>query len=169
LTEPHLEGCIPKTDRKALRNPFYFGIIQIEKTSQSFIGAHKPLISKHLFDQVQSALDGNFAVERAKHDYPFRQLFSCKLCGKSLIPEKQKGHVYYRCQTKSCPTKCIRQEPIESGIVEKLMAVQLDPEQHEYLAHKLQLFRNDYWAIVSQVRASARGGPPEVFFLHSTT
>jgi len=131
---------------RMLRNPFYIGIIQIEKTGQSFIGTHKPLISKRLFDQVQAVLDGNFAVQRAKHDYPFRQLFSCKLCGKSLIPEKQKGHVYYRCQTKSCPTKCVRQEPVESGVVEKLMAVQLDPEEHEYLAQKLELFRNDYLA-----------------------
>jgi site-specific DNA recombinase len=131
---------------RMLRNPFYIGIIQIEKTGQSFIGAHKPLISKRLFDQVQAALDGNFAVQRAKHDYPFRQLFSCKLCGKSLIPEQQKGHIYYRCQTKSCPTKCIRQEPVEAGVVEKLMAVQLDPEQHEYLAKKLGAFQNEYLA-----------------------
>jgi site-specific DNA recombinase len=131
---------------RMLRNPFYIGIIQIEKTGQSFIGAHKPLISKRLFDQVQAALDGNFAVQRAKHDYPFRQLFSCKLCGKSLIPEQQKGHVYYRCQTKSCPTKCIRQEPVEAGVIEKLMAVQLDPEQHEYLAQKITAFKNDYLA-----------------------
>jgi site-specific DNA recombinase len=131
---------------RMLRNSFYIGLIQIEKTGQSFLGAHRPLISKRLFDEVQAALDGNFAVQRAKHDFPFRRLFSCKLCSKSLIPEKQKGHVYYRCQTKSCPTKCVRQEPVEARVIERLKAVQLDPEQHEYLARKLEDFRKDYAA-----------------------
>lgn len=129
---------------RMLRNPFYIGLIHIEKTNQSFLGAHKPLISKQLFDRVQAVIDGNFTVERAKHDFPFRQLFSCKLCGKSLIPEKQKGHVYYRCQTKSCPTKCIRQEPVEAGVLQKLMEVQVDPERHEYLAKKIEGFRKSY-------------------------
>jgi DNA invertase Pin-like site-specific DNA recombinase len=131
---------------RMLRNSFYIGLIQIEKTGQSFLGAHRPLVSKRLFDQVKAVLDGNFAVQRAKHDFPFRQMFSCKLCGKSLIPEKQKGHIYYRCQTKSCPTKCVRQEPVEAGVIERLKAVQLDPEQHEYLARKIEAFRKDYGA-----------------------
>lgn len=131
---------------RMLRNPFYIGLIHIEKTGQSFLGAHKPLISKRIFDRVQAVIDGNFTVERAKHDFPFRQMFSCKLCDKSLIPEKQKGHVYYRCQTKSCPTKCIREEPVEDGVIEKLMEVQLDPEQHEYLAKKIDEFKQNYTA-----------------------
>ena len=131
---------------RMLRNPFYMGLIQIEKTGQSFLGAHQPLISKQLFDRVQAVIEGNFTVERAKHDFPFRQLFSCKLCRKALIPEKQKGHVYYRCQTKLCPTKCIREEPVEAGVIEKLKEVQLDPEQHEYLAKKIEGFRQSYAA-----------------------
>ena len=88
-------------------------------------------------------LSGNFTASRVRHDFPFRQLFWCKLCGRTLIPETQKGHVYYRCQNKQCPTKCIRQEPLEKGVLEKLLGVDLSPEQHEYLKGKFDEFQQN--------------------------
>jgi len=66
-----------------------------------------------------------------------------KLCGRSLIPESQKGHVYYRCQNKRCPTKSIRQEPIEQGVLEKLLGIDLSAEQHEYLKQKFDEFQQN--------------------------
>src|SRR5205823_2917248 len=127
-----------------LRSPFYMGLIRIEKTNETYLGIHQPLISKRLFEQVQKVLSGNFTASRVRHDFPFRQLFWCKLCSKTLIPETQKGHVYYRCQNKRCPTKCIRQEPIEQGIVEKLLGVDLSPEPHEYLKQKFDEFQQNW-------------------------
>ncbi len=128
---------------RILRSPFYIGLIRIEKNSETYLGAHKPLISKNLFEQVQRVLSGNFTAARVTHDFPFRQLFWCKLCGRSLIPEGQKGHVYYRCQNKRCPTKCIRQEPLEEGILEKLHGIDLSAEQHEYLGQKFEEFKQN--------------------------
>ncbi|PYP90830.1 MAG: recombinase family protein [Candidatus Angelobacter sp. Gp1-AA117] len=128
---------------RILRSPFYMGLIRIEKTNETYLGLHQPLISKRLFEQVQKVLSGNFTASRVRHDFPFRQLFWCKLCGRTLIPETQKGHVYYRCQNKQCPTKCIRQEPLEKGVLEKLLGVDLSPEQHEYLKGKFDEFQQN--------------------------
>jgi DNA invertase Pin-like site-specific DNA recombinase len=134
------QGLAKNALGRILRSPFYMGLIKIEKNNETYLGAHKAIISTKLFERVQRVLNGTF-IPRVKHDFPFRQLFRCKLCGKPLIPELQKGHVYYRCQTKSCPTKCIRQEPIEEGILAKLLGVNLNPEQHEYLRQKFAKFK----------------------------
>lgn len=134
---------------RILRSPFYMGLIHIEKNNETYLGVHQPLISKNLFEQVQRVLSGNFTGVRISHNFPFRQLFWCKLCGRSLIPETQKGHVYYRCQNKRCPTKGIRQEPMEQGIIEKIVGVDLSPEQHDYLKQKFDEFQQN-WGQKSQ-------------------
>ena len=79
-----------------LNNPFYIGIVRIRSNGQVFQGNHDPLISKHLFDQVQGALTGHFNARTNTHDLLFRKCVRCKGCGYSLIGEVQKGHVYYR-------------------------------------------------------------------------
>jgi site-specific DNA recombinase len=43
---------------KTLRNPFYMGIMRIEKRGEHFPGIHEPLVSKRLFDEVEAVLDG---------------------------------------------------------------------------------------------------------------
>jgi len=131
---------------RLLRNPFYMGVIRIEKTSQTYLGAHKPLVSKKLFEQVQSVLLGNFTGIKTKHEFVFRQLLSCKLCGRSLIPESQKGHTYYRCQGKLCPTKCVREELIEQAVVQNLKALQLDPKDHTFLKKKIGILQTSFSA-----------------------
>src|ERR1700674_546819 len=144
--ELHRLGLRSKTDRKIqknflgrmLRNPFYMGLIHIEKTNQTYLSVHEPLISKKLFDEVQRVFSGNFsAAPKVKHNFLFRQLFWCKLCRYALTPERQKGHVYYRCQSKSCPTKCIREEPVDQEVGVTLKRIDLEPEQHAYLKQKL--------------------------------
>ena len=130
---------------RMLRSPFYIGLIRIDKTKETYLGVHQALISKRLFEQVQRVLSGNFSGVRARHEFAFRRLFWCKLCGRSLIPESQKGHVYYRCQNRHCPTMCIREEPIEDGVIEKLHGIDLKPEQHEYLKQRLDDLQNK-WA-----------------------
>jgi DNA invertase Pin-like site-specific DNA recombinase len=129
---------------RMLRSPFYMGVIKIKKNNETFLGVHQALVSTRLFERVQGVLNGKF-IPRVKHEFPFRQLFRCKLCSRPLIPELQKGHVYYRCQTKHCPTRCIRQEPIEQEIREKLLGVDLNPEQHEYLRQKFEQLKR-IWA-----------------------
>lgn len=108
-----------------LKNPFYMGLIRIETIGELFIGIHKPIISKALFDDVQNVFAGKRVPKKNKHFFIFRRLIECESCGNFLIAEKQKGHIYYRCQTKTCPQKTIRQELIEQRVVEVFMKLQL--------------------------------------------
>jgi site-specific DNA recombinase len=97
-------GRVTRTGLSVLLNsPFYMGLIRLRRTGETFLGSHPPLISKSLFDRVQKILEGRFNTRTQKHDFLLRRLFTCKLCGYSLIGEMQKGHVYYRCHSKDCP------------------------------------------------------------------
>jgi len=78
-----------------------------------FSGGHQPIISKQLFDQVQDVMCGKTHKAVTKHDYLYRKCIKCELCQKSLTAEKQKGHVYYRCHTKNCPSKTVREDVID--------------------------------------------------------
>ncbi len=93
-----------------LNNSFYTGIIQIQKTNETFIGIHEPIIGKILFDRAQGVLTGKVNARSQHHNFEFRRLLACRTCNYSLIGERQKGNVYYRCHTKLCPKTSIREE-----------------------------------------------------------
>jgi site-specific DNA recombinase len=112
-----------------LNNPFYMGIIRVKTTSELFLGAHQPLVSKSLFDRVQMILEGKTVDRVVRHDFTFRRMVRCASCKRSLIGELQKSHVYYRCQTKHCPTTTVREEVIDSAIAAMLSALELDDEE----------------------------------------
>jgi len=93
-----------------LNNPFYMGLIQIQKTNETFIGIHEPIINKQLFDRVQGVLTGKTNTRSLSHQFEFRRMLSCNSCKHSLIGERQKGTVYYRCHNKQCPRTSIRED-----------------------------------------------------------
>lgn len=115
-----------------LNNPFYIGLMRIRKTGEFFEGNHQPLIKKSLFDRVQQILQGKTVDRQTHHSFTFRRMARCALCGYALIGEVQKGHIYYRCQTASCPTKTIREEKVEDAISDALNPLQLDSAEIEY-------------------------------------
>lgn len=100
-----------------LKNPFYMGLIKLDTTNEIFEGQHKPLISKKLFDEAQDVFAGKNSKKQIRHFFIFRKHVTCKYCQNVLIPERQKGFIYYRCQTKPCPQKTIREEIFESELV----------------------------------------------------
>lgn len=97
-----------------LHEPFYMGLMRVKKTGEAFKGAHKALISKRLFDKVQLAFQRRNRPQTSKHSFTFSRLISCEVCGKALIGEKQKGHIYYRCHDRACPMTSIREDRFES-------------------------------------------------------
>src|SRR5580698_6624642 len=86
-----------------LNNPFYTGLIRIRRTNELFTGNHQPIVAKSLFDRVQAILRGKTVVRLVRHNFSFRKLVRCGNCNYTLIGELQKGHIYYRCQRRSCP------------------------------------------------------------------
>ncbi len=99
-----------------IKDPFYCGIIKIKKTGETYQGKHKPIISVAMFERNQAIREGRCVTGKSKHDYLFRRLFKCALCGNGMIAEKQKGHVYYRCHTKGCAAKCLREDQISESV-----------------------------------------------------
>lgn len=137
-----------------LNNPFYMGIVRIRSNGQVFQGNHAPLISKHLFDQVHDALTGHFNARTKTHDLLFRKCVRCKGCGYSLIGEVQKGHVYYRCHTKDCPTTSIREEVIDERIVTELQKLNFTTPERECLLDVLKE-QKDNWVKSSEQEVTA--------------
>ena len=118
-----------------LNNPFYAGILKVN--GMNFDGGHEPLISPALFHRVQAIMRDSTNQRIKKHLFKFRKLLSCKACGYALIAETQKGHVYYRCHTKGCITKGIREVTIESFLCKAFTASQLYPEECAILDEQL--------------------------------
>lgn len=98
-----------------LINPFYYGTFQYPEGPGNtwYKGAHKPLISKELFDQVQQSR-GVYKGQWGSKTFAFKGLLKCGKCGgeftaqekiKTLKTGEYKRHVYYNCTHKVDP-KC---------------------------------------------------------------
>ena len=99
-----------------LKNPFYTGVIAIQRTAETYQGAHEPIIPVSLFRRVQEIKSGRYRPKRTKHNYLFRGLFICGLCNKAMVAGLYKTHVYYCCQTRECKTKTVREDALEASI-----------------------------------------------------
>src|ERR1041385_285258 len=129
-----------------LRNPFYTGLIHILKTGQTFKGNHEPLITAALFARVQAILSGKRVDRVQSHAYTYSRIAHCATCKYSLIAERQKGHVYYRCHNRPfktpavCPPTAIREDQLDAAMLHALTAIQLSEEElraaQEYLIER---------------------------------
>jgi len=96
-----------------LLNPFYYGEFQYPEAPDGrwFKGAHKPLIFKDLFDQVQQTRGVNKGVWGSKQ-FAFRGLISCGSCGAAFTAQEKfkklksgefNRRVYYSCTRRVDP------------------------------------------------------------------
>ena len=102
---------------KILDNTFYYGSFEYPKGGgQWYQGKHEPIVTKELYDEVQTQLKGNELKTRNDKEFAFTKLITCGLCGsgisadekyKKLKNGKFNTHIYYGCtkaKDKSC--KC---------------------------------------------------------------
>lgn len=113
---------------RILRNERYIGIYTHDDVVLE--NAIPPIISKDLFEKVQSTLKHTYsarAKNKAKVDYLLSTKIFCGHCGNPMIGESGtsktgKIHRYYKCNCKKrlhkCDKKNERKEPIERLIVE---------------------------------------------------
>lgn len=117
-----------------LRNHFYYGTFQYPKNSgEWYKGAHEPLISKALFNQVQEKIQ----VQNTRgggiqtKEFAFTKLMSCALCGSGITADEkyktQKNgnthrYVYYGC-CKSNDRSCTSGYINEDDLVEQLVSL----------------------------------------------
>jgi site-specific DNA recombinase len=119
-------------------NPFYCGIMRIKRGGMTYPGIHEPLISAKLFADVQDIKSGKAGPKVTRHNHLYRGLFRCGLCDALMIPERQKGTVYYRCQTKSCATKTVREEAIARAINGCLETARLSETDQQSARHQIE-------------------------------
>ena len=123
-------------------NPFYCGIIRIKKTGAVYQGAHEPLVSAGLFEEVQKVKCGRCGKKVTRHNHTYRGLFRCAHCERSMIPELQKGRVYYRCQTRGCLTKTLREDKLEGAIRNTLSCVRLTDRDLDWISSEVHRWLN---------------------------
>src|SRR5581483_2320083 len=124
-----------------LKNPFYIGLIHIKTTNETFQGIHEPLVNRPLFDRVQNILQRKSNTQALKHDFLYRRRLTCKTCTHSLIGETHKHHVYYRCQTSTCPVTCVREEIVNQAVLGQMARLTFSKDEHAWFRHKLSQMR----------------------------
>ena len=128
---------------KILKNPFYTGLIRIKKSGEYYQGIHKPLVARSTFDRVQMILSGKRIEKQHRHLFLFRKHLTCTSCKSSLIAEIQKGYTYYRCQTKHCPQKTVREEVVEAAFTSELQKLRFDEWEMQYFRKEVFLGDKD--------------------------
>lgn len=127
-----------------LNNPFYMGLIRIKRTNETYEGVHQPLISKLLFHRVQDIMHGRLnSTSGNRHDFLFRKRLNCRLCKFRLIGETHKGHIYYRCQTRDCPTTTIREELVEEKVLQRFEQLRLGDGERKFIGCTLRRMRDE--------------------------
>ena len=139
-----------------LKNPFYYGEFQYPEAPDGrwFRGAHKPLISKELFEQVQQSRGVYKGVWGSK-TFAFRGLLKCGSCGAEITAEEKfkklksgefSRHVYYHCTKKvdrNCPEKYINETDLRELLLKFI-------EEHPKTLHpndKLQAKIEKHYAV----------------------
>lgn len=135
-----------------MRNPYYIGLIKVK--DQTFNGTHEPLISARLFKTVQDIMDGKRNTKITKHFFLFRRMIKCEKCQFTLVGERQKGHVYYRCHTRECPVTALREEMVNRFLGNGLEALQLTDAEVSGLHEKLRLAEDDWGTTKEELEKS---------------
>ena len=103
---------------RILENHFYYGRFEFPKASGLWYnGAHEPIITRELFDLVQTQIKSQILEPRsAQKEFAFTKIMTCGLCGSGITADekfkKQKNgnthrYVYYKCtRTKDFNCSC---------------------------------------------------------------
>lgn len=124
-----------------LRNHFYYGTFEYPKGSgEWYKGAHEPLISKALFDQVQEKIQVQNTRENGMQtkEFAFTKLMTCGLCGSGITADekykKQKNgnvhrYVYYGCtkhNDKNCKCGYINEDDLVEQLAEMMDSIEFN-------------------------------------------
>ena len=109
-----------------LTDPTYTGMILWN--DNLFQGKHEPLISKELFDRVQTRLHSKTTPKVQKHLFLFKGLVKCQTCSGTISFETHKGITYGHCNHyRPCNDKIwVREDSLESQIKKALVKLQIN-------------------------------------------
>ncbi len=134
---------------RILKNPFYIGIIKVK--GQFFNGKHEPILETKLFERIQKILRERNKGKSLKHSYLFRKLVKCHNCNYTMSGEIQKGHIYYRCKTRKCRTKCVREDILENYVIKLLKTLKLYNTEVKQLTKIIEDEKGNALKVQSQI------------------
>lgn len=112
-----------------LRNPFYYGEFEYPVGSgEWYQGAHKPLITRELYEKVQNNLRDQYIPKTESKEFAFTKLIKCGYCESGITADEKfkklkdggtNRHVYYRC-TKGKGVECTNPAINEPLLIEEL-------------------------------------------------
>ena len=100
--------------------------MNIKSSGKTYQGIHEPIVPVAVWERVQAIRNERSGPKSTRHNHLFMGLFRCGLCDKPMVPERQKGHVYYRCKRSGCATKTIREELLDDAIRQELCKLELN-------------------------------------------
>ncbi len=145
-----------------LKNPFYIGLMRIYRTGQTFNGNHEPLVTTEMFEKVQAVLSGKRVDRASSQVFTYSRTVRCATCGYSLIAERQKGHVYYRCHDRpfkhpvKCPPTSVREENLDAAIVKTLADVDISDSELRLARTILSEHRQEFERNLAETMQAAR-------------
>ncbi len=114
-----------------LNNTFYYGEFEYpEGSGITYQGAHRPLITKKIFEQIQATRSIPNKAAWGSKQFAFKDIFKCGTCGASITAEEKfkplkdggfNRHVYYHCTKKvnpNCPEKYINEKDLIKQLVQ---------------------------------------------------
>ncbi len=142
--------------KNMLANPFYYGVFKYNK--ELYEGSHLPIVSKKLFDKVQSIIKKRSRPQKRGNNFAFTNLFKCGECGYAITAERKskyyKGtnrtatYIYYRCtkkgkrKQKTCNQLFTSQKELVKQINQAIQKVSLKNKQAEKLLFWLKKEEN---------------------------
>ncbi len=113
-----------------LENHFYYGVFEYPaKSGNWYTGKHEPLISKELFELVQTQIKSQILRTGEPKEFAFTKLMACGLCGSGVCADEKfkklkngsvNRHIYYAC-TRSRNPDCKREYINEPDLIEQFI------------------------------------------------
>ena len=141
LTHPRSGRRLTKSEiHRMLHNPIYYGAFRWK--GKLYQGCHVPIISKELFDAVQSTFASANRPRYTKHRHAFAGLLTCGLCGCAITAELKKGkYIYYHCtgHRGRCGNTYILEENLGELLAEVVRRIQITPDIADEIADALRV------------------------------
>lgn len=141
---------------KLLENTFYYGKFEYPKGSGHWYqGSHEPIITKELFDQVQTQITNQTLQPRSQQkEFAFTKIMTCGLCGSGITADEkfktQKNgnthrYVYYKCtriRDSKCPCGFINEDDLIKQLQELIDDIEIQTvPMREKIADEVKRFK----------------------------
>lgn len=145
-----------------MQNPFYYGRFEYPANSGKWYdGAHKAIITKEVFDEVQKEFKSDKSYNWGANIFPFKGILTCYSCGSGVCGEmkkrKLKGgghrkHIYYHC-TRSKDRKCKEGYITERALIREILArIDEIPKDKLEIPDALQGVLREYEKIIKEAK-----------------